>query len=251
MARRRRPGARAGVRLVRRGRGARRRRLRRPRVRHRRQHGAARSGAHRAEPRGDGPRVPHRDRRRPGRAEPGTAHGQGRRAIGRQGHHDRPLGDVRDRPGPAVPHLPRRVPPRGHRAVRGGPSAARSSAIVPASGTEIIDRLGEEHLRTGRPIVYTSGDSVFQIAHPRGRGPARDAVRVVPGRPRHPGRRAPGGTGHRPAVRGEPGAFARTPDRRDFSVPPPGPHRPRPVRSRRGSPSTGSARSGTSSTAAD
>ena len=33
-----------------------------------------------------------------------------------------------------------------------------------ASGTEIITRLGEEHLRTGKPIVYTSGDSVFQIA---------------------------------------------------------------------------------------
>ncbi|MFQ5576837.1 MAG: phosphopentomutase, partial [Anaerolineae bacterium] len=34
----------------------------------------------------------------------------------------------------------------------------------PASGTEIIKQLGEEHLRTGNPIVYTSGDSVFQIA---------------------------------------------------------------------------------------
>src|SRR4030067_2988981 len=34
----------------------------------------------------------------------------------------------------------------------------------PASGTEIIAKLGEEHLRTGLPIVYTSGDSVFQIA---------------------------------------------------------------------------------------
>jgi len=34
----------------------------------------------------------------------------------------------------------------------------------PASGTEIISKLGEEHLRTGRPIVYTSADSVFQIA---------------------------------------------------------------------------------------
>src|SRR5260370_38039058 len=34
----------------------------------------------------------------------------------------------------------------------------------PASGTEIIKELGEEHIRTGKPIVYTSGDSVFQIA---------------------------------------------------------------------------------------
>jgi phosphopentomutase len=34
----------------------------------------------------------------------------------------------------------------------------------PASGTQIIQQLGEEHVRTGRPIVYTSADSVFQIA---------------------------------------------------------------------------------------
>ena len=34
----------------------------------------------------------------------------------------------------------------------------------PASGTAILDELGEEHMRTGYPIVYTSGDSVFQIA---------------------------------------------------------------------------------------
>src|SRR4051794_28880526 len=34
----------------------------------------------------------------------------------------------------------------------------------PASGTEIIQRLGDEHVRTGSPIVYTSADSVFQIA---------------------------------------------------------------------------------------
>jgi phosphopentomutase len=35
---------------------------------------------------------------------------------------------------------------------------------IPASGTEIIKQLGEEHIRTGKPIIYTSGDSVFQIA---------------------------------------------------------------------------------------
>ena len=34
----------------------------------------------------------------------------------------------------------------------------------PASGTEIIKELGEEHIRTGKPIVYTSADSVFQVA---------------------------------------------------------------------------------------
>jgi phosphopentomutase len=55
----------------------------------------------------------------------------------------------------------------------------------PASGTEIIAELGEEHLRTGRPIVYTSGDSVFQIARRSTRGAAsrggssRDPTRSV------------------------------------------------------------------------
>ncbi len=40
----------------------------------------------------------------------------------------------------------------------------RSLGNIVASGTEIIERLGAEHLRTGAPIVYTSADSVFQIA---------------------------------------------------------------------------------------
>ncbi len=94
---------------------------------------------------------------------------------------------------------------------------------VPASGTEIIAELGEEHLRTGRPIVYTSGDSVFQVACHRRIVPlatlyewCRVARRLLSG-------------GHevgrviaRP-FEGEPGAFVRSPERRDFSVPPPGP----------------------------
>ena len=61
----------------------------------------------------------------------------------------------------------------------------------PASGTEIIARLGEEHLATGDPIVYTSGDSVFQIACHKARRAARAALRVVPRRPRDPGAPAP------------------------------------------------------------
>ena len=51
---------------------------------------------------------------------------------------------------------------------------------MPASGTEIIARLGEEHLATGRPIVYTSGDSVFQIAAHKDTVGLADALRVVP-----------------------------------------------------------------------
>ena len=51
---------------------------------------------------------------------------------------------------------------------------------VPASGTEIIAELGDEHLRTGEPIVYTSGDSVFQIACHKDVVPLGAALRVVP-----------------------------------------------------------------------
>ena len=93
---------------------------------------------------------------------------------------------------------------------------------VPASGTEIIAELGEEHLRTGKPIVYTSGDSVFQIAAHAKVAPlavlyewCRAARRLLKG-PHRVGRVIA-----RP-FDGDPGRFARTPGRRDFSVPPPG-----------------------------
>jgi phosphopentomutase len=94
---------------------------------------------------------------------------------------------------------------------------------IPASGTEIIAALGEEHLRTGRPIVYTSGDSVLQVAcHKRVAGLqtlyewCRVARRILTGD------HEVGRVIARP-FEGEPGAFVRSPERRDFSVPPPGP----------------------------
>jgi phosphopentomutase len=93
---------------------------------------------------------------------------------------------------------------------------------VAASGTEIIARLGEEHLRTGRPIVYTSGDSVFQIATHTSVVSlqqlyewCRTARRLLVGD------HAVGRVIARP-FEGAPGAFVRSPQRRDFSVPPPG-----------------------------
>jgi len=93
---------------------------------------------------------------------------------------------------------------------------------VPASGTEIIAELGQEHLRTGRPIVYTSGDSVFQIACHKRIVPlatlyewCRVARRLLTGE------HAVGRVIARP-FDGEPGRFVRTPERRDFSLPPPG-----------------------------
>jgi phosphopentomutase len=94
---------------------------------------------------------------------------------------------------------------------------------VPASGTEIIAELGEEHLRTGKPIVYTSGDSVFQVATHTDVVPlptlyewCRVARRLLTGE------HNVGRVIARPFT-GEPGAFVRRPERRDFSVPPPGP----------------------------
>jgi phosphopentomutase len=93
---------------------------------------------------------------------------------------------------------------------------------VPASGTEIIAELGEEHLRTGRPIVYTSGDSVFQIACHKGIVPLATLYgwcRVARGL--LTGEHAVGRVIARP-FDGEPGRFVRTPERRDLSLPPPG-----------------------------
>jgi phosphopentomutase len=127
------------------------------------------------------------------------------------------MGIVLDRP---FPTYPQGFPPEviepfeariGHRVL--GNRAA--------SGTEIIKELGEQHLRTGRPIVYTSADSVFQIAAHEARTPldelygycriAREILR---------GPHAVGRVIARPFV-GEPGAFLRTDRRRDFSLPPP------------------------------
>ena len=91
-----------------------------------------------------------------------------------------------------------------------------------ASGTEIIDRLGAEHVATGKPIVYTSADSVFQVAAHEGVIPletlyeyCRIARRLlVP--PHEVGRVIA-----RPFL-GTPGAFQRTANRHDFSLVPPG-----------------------------
>ena len=118
----------------------------------------------------------------PARAEPGSAHGRAtERSAGKDtttGHWEM-MGIRLDR---AVPVVSERVPTRDRRTVRGSDRPTRSWATVPASGTEIIAELGEEHLRTGKPIVYTSGDSVFQIATHKDVVPLPDAVRVEPRR---------------------------------------------------------------------
>ncbi len=92
-----------------------------------------------------------------------------------------------------------------------------------ASGTEIIERLGEEHIRTGKPICYTSSDSVFQIAaHETHFGLDRliALCHVVRGLldPLNIGRVIA-----RPFTGETAARFERTGNRRDFSVPPPEP----------------------------
>ena len=89
-----------------------------------------------------------------------------------------------------------------------------------ASGTAIIDELGAEHMRTAQPIVYTSADSVFQIAAHEGVVPVDDlyawceAAYDIVGVGMGVGRVIA-----RPFV-GEPGQFTRTSNRRDYALPP-------------------------------
>ena len=92
---------------------------------------------------------------------------------------------------------------------------------VAASGTEIIARLGADHERSGRLIVYTSADSVFQIAAHERRVPLDElyaACRAA--RELLTGEHAVGRVIARTFV-GEPGDYRRTPNRRDFSLEPP------------------------------
>jgi phosphopentomutase len=155
------------------------------------------------------------------RAGPGTAHGRlTERSAGKDsttGHWEM-CGVVLDRP---FPVYPRGFPPEVI-----GPFEERIGRKVlgnrPASGTRIMDELGEEHLATGRPIVYTSGDSVFQIACHTDVVPleqlyewCRTARELLTGEHRV------GRVIARPFA-GKPGSFERAPERRDFSVEPPG-----------------------------
>jgi phosphopentomutase len=93
----------------------------------------------------------------------------------------------------------------------------------PASGTEIIKELGEEHVRTGKPIVYTSGDSVFQIATHEDIVPIADLYKMCEiARELLQGPHCVGRVIARPFT-GVPGHFTRTPRRHDYAVEPPKP----------------------------
>jgi phosphopentomutase len=93
----------------------------------------------------------------------------------------------------------------------------------PASGTEILKELGEEHMLTGRPIVYTSGDSVFQIAAHEEVIPVPELYRMCEiARKLLAGPHEVGRVIARPFT-GAPGSFRRTERRHDYAVPPPRP----------------------------
>jgi phosphopentomutase len=126
------------------------------------------------------------------------------------------MGVVTPQPMPTYPHgFPHDViDPFMHRTGRG------VLGNKPASGTEIIQELGEEHQRTGKWIVYTSADSVFQIAAHEDTIPLEElyegsrAAREI-----LTGKHAVGRVIARPFT-GEPGNYERTPNRHDFSLEP-------------------------------
>jgi phosphopentomutase len=126
------------------------------------------------------------------------------------------MGIVLDRPFPTFPEgFPRDLIAEFERRIDRG-----ILGNVVASGTEIIDRLGAEHLRTGRPIVYTSADSVFQVAAHEDVIPIAEQYRIceiafdMVGRGLGVGRVIA-----RPFV-GAPGAFTRTANRHDYALEP-------------------------------
>ncbi len=128
------------------------------------------------------------------------------------------MGIILDRPFPTYPHgFPADLIADVERAI-----GTRTLGNEVASGTEIIARLGPEHQRTGYPIVYTSADSVFQIAAHEAVIPVARLYEIcLVARRRLVGPHAVSRVIARPFV-GSPGAYTRTDRRRDFSLPPPG-----------------------------
>ncbi len=158
----------------------------------------------------------------------GVAPGRPRGAFGRMAEisagkdsvtgHWELMGLVLDQPFPTFPDgfSPELIAALEHRIGRG------TLGNIVASGTEIIDQLGPEHLRTGKPIVYTSADSVFQIAAHEDVIPVAEQYRICEAAFDLAARGA--GVGRviaRPFV-GTPGAFTRTANRHDYALEPTG-----------------------------
>jgi len=128
-------------------------------------------------------------------------------------------GIILDRPFPTYPHgFPRDLMEKFEAAI-----GRKTLGNFPASGTEIIKQLGEEHMKTGQPIVYTSGDSVFQIAAHEEVIPIEELYRMCKiARQLLDGPNRVGRVIARPFL-GAPGAFTRTERRHDYAVEPPRP----------------------------
>ena len=126
------------------------------------------------------------------------------------------MGLVLDRPFPVFPHgFPADLIAEFERRI--GRTILGNTV---ASGTAIIDELGPEHMETGRPIVYTSADSVFQIAAHEDVIPVPDLYRICEvGYELVALGQGVGRVIARPFI-GAPGAFKRTANRRDFSLTP-------------------------------
>ena len=128
-------------------------------------------------------------------------------------------GLISEEPFPTYPDgFPKEVMEQFHQAI-----GRESLANRPASGTVIIEELGQKHMETGKPIVYTSADSVFQIAaHEDVISAAELYDYCRKAREILQGEHAVARVIARPFV-GEPGNFERTERRKDFSLTPPEP----------------------------
>jgi phosphopentomutase len=128
------------------------------------------------------------------------------------------MGIVLDRPFPTFPHgFPRDLIDRLEARI-----GRTTIGNVVASGTQVIDRLGPEHIRSGAPIVYTSADSVFQIATHEEVVPVPELYRICEVAYELAVQEL--GMGRviaRPFV-GTPGHFTRTANRHDYAMPPRG-----------------------------
>jgi phosphopentomutase len=122
-----------------------------------------------------------------------------------------------EKPFPLYPHgFPRRILDEFERRIGRGTLGNKT-----ASGTEIIKELGAEHMRTGSPIVYTSADSVFQVAAHEEVIPLWELYKIC--ETAREILRGPDEVGRviaRPFV-GAPGSFTRTANRKDYAVAPP------------------------------
>ena len=127
-------------------------------------------------------------------------------------------GLISERPFPLYPDgFPQDVIARFEEAI-----GTKTLGNKPASGTAILDELGEEHMKTGYPIVYTSGDSVFQIAAHKDIIPlARLYEMCEIARSQLQGEHGVGRVIARPFIGTGKGQFTRTGERRDFSLVPP------------------------------